>query len=472
MPKFWGRQKEIKLLQEWSREESIFSVVYGRRRVGKTRLIDEAFLAEKVLKIEGLEGQSTRKQKSIFIDSIVEYYKLNIDPSTIDHAQPWRVLFKWLSSLMGSEKMVVFLDELQWLACGQTSLVSDLKYAWDNYLKKDNCIQLVICGSISSFMVKKVLKSKALYGRIHKEINLRPLLLTEINEVFKPERSGAEITLLYMALGGIPQYLEMINKNQSVMLNLTRLCFTRNGFLVNEFTRLFASHFGTNTHYKNIIEYLARNPWASRDVLEKACGMESGGRITEVLENLEDAGFIERYFPVDKTSAVRGARYRIFDPYLQFFFRFIQPNLRLIQRGDDEQNRQNFLPENKFNPWKGLAFEALCLNHHQLLAKHLGFSAVQYQVGSWYGGKFDSKTQIDMMYIRADRVIVICEMKYQSAPIGKKIIEEVEEKVRRYPNKKGFTIERVLVTLSNPTQDLLDEEYFTRIVTVEELMSM
>jgi len=426
---FWGRQKEIAQLRDWDQDKSRFSVVYGRRRIGKTRLIEEAFSKNRILKIEGLEGQSSKEQKSIFIESLVNFFNLKIDPHSINKNQSWRNLFKWLSELIGDTKTIVFFDELQWLAANKTSLVSDLKYCWDNFFKKENCIHLIVCGSISSFMVKKVIKSKALYGRIHFEINLQPLLLPEIQGVFKPERSHADITLIYMAVGGIPQYLEMIDKTKSSLLNLQQLCFRKNGYLVNEFERLFASHFGTNQHYINIVKYLAQNNWGERSTLEKACSLDSGGRISEYLENLEDAGFIEKYFSIDKVNAVRCSRYRISDQYLRFYFKFIKPNLSLIQRGDDSNSIQTYLPDKKFDAWKGLAFESFCLNHHHLISKHLGFSGVQYHVGSWFGGQNHEKAQIDMMFIRADRTILICEIIYQTKPIGKSIIPDVEKKL-------------------------------------------
>ncbi len=472
---FLGRVQEKALLRSWANETngSYLSVIYGRRRIGKTRLVEESFKDATLFKFEGLEGQPTNEQQRQFLARLAE---LSGKPEyRLIKTSRWTdiliILSNYLSEYASNKKpVVVFFDEFQWMASGRTKLVSNLKYVWDNYFMKNNRVHLILCGSACSFLVKKVIRSKALYGRINLEINVKQLQLPEIKNVFQPKRSLWDVVELYMALGGVPQYLEMVDPSRSVRANLERLCFLRNGYLVNEFERIFASHFGTNQHYRRILMHLARNSFASREKLQVVCNLASGGRVTGYLQDLEMAGLVERYTPVDKPRATRVNRYRIVDPYLLFYFRFIQPSLRKIRESTAEPVFSRFVPDRKHDVWRGLAFELVCFQHSHIVAEKLGFSAVNYECGSWFSqAPGQARHQIDLLFVRADRVITLCEIKFQDKKIGKGIIAEVEKKRQGLANPKRFTVETVLVTASDVTEDLKKEKYFNQIVQLEDL---
>ena len=471
---FLGREHESDQLSQWVRETegSWLTVIYGRRRIGKTRLVEEAFRDVPILKFEGLEGQPTATQQRHFLDRLSELsgraeHKLIKTSNWIDIL---KLLSRFLEERWGRQPVAVFFDELPWMACGRTRLVSNLKYVWDNHFTKRNRVHLILCGSVCSFLVKKVISSSALYGRIHQQINLGPLSLPEIRDVFRPRRSLREVVELYMAVGGVPQYLEMVDPTQSVRANLEKLCFTRGAYLVEEFDRLFASHFGTNRHYRKILQHLARHSYASRDQLQSTCNLGSGGRISDYLADLETAGFIERYAPIHKPDSPKINRYRIADPYLVFYFRFIAPVLGRIRQSKGRPSLTKYVPDNRFDVWRGQAFEYLCYRHSQLIAEKLGFGAVSYRCGPWFQrGEAGHGAQIDLVFQRADRVITLCEIKFQSASIGKSVIEEVEQRRAAFPNPKRHTIETVLITASPATDDLRRERYFNRILSLEDL---
>lgn len=470
---FLGRQPEADLLADWASrtEAGHLTVIYGRRRIGKTRLIHEAFTDAEFLSFEGLEGQPTADQQRHFLSRLAE---LSGRPEfEMIKSAGWKEIFvllsKYLQERYGDKPVVVLLDELQWMAGGRTKLVSSLKYAWDNHLKHQR-VHLILCGSVCSFLVKKVIQSRSLYGRIHLEINLQPLTIPEMAGVFQPRRSVRDLVELYMAVGGVPQYLEMVRPADSVRANLEQLCFTKSGYLVDEFERLFVSHFGTNRNYRNILLLLGRKPHATRAELEAACSSTSGGRISNYLEELESAGFIRRYAPVDKPDSTRINRYRIADPYLLFYFRFIQPSLRKIQRSRTQPTLSKYVSDQELDTWRGLAFEYVCWQHADVLAERLGFGAVNYECGPWFtrGGP-NPGAQIDLIFMRQDRVITLCECKFRDAPIGRGVIEEVERKRHALPNPKRQTIETALITASPPTDDLVRERYFNRILQVGDL---
>ncbi len=465
---FWGREAEVGLLRDWARQGSQLTVVYGRRRVGKTRLLEMAFSDARYLRVEGLEGLGQRDQKLVFCRAVARHFD---EPAFLRRRdEDWLDLLEGLSSRLGRSPAVVILDEFPWLAGGRRTLVSKLKHVWDNHFAKDNCVHLVLCGSVSSFMVKKVLRSKALFGRVECELHLRPLPLPAVVPDLCRRRPLIDIAEIYMLVGGVPQYLRLFDYRKSPRLNLHERFFTDNAYFVNEFERLFASHFGSTPHYRSILEHLARHGPSDRDTLVRACNLGSGGRVSQYLENLIMADFVTKYGPVDRPSAGRNARYRISDPYLDFYLRFIRPNLNAIRSPGGRDIVGACLPQKRYYPWRGQAFERLCHEHRQLIAERLGFGAVAYQAGPWFR-QGELGFQIDLVFLRADRVMTICGMKFPDAAkrVGKGVISEMQRKISRLPNPRGLAVDPVLITVSEPTRDLVNEGYFSRILTLHEL---
>lgn len=468
---FLGRQPELQSLAslDFSKKSKI-TVVYGRRRVGKSTLIRKAFEGKRILSFEGLEGESTLIQKKEFLSQL---FKQIAPPSHLLTPSPqssWSDILVYFSQVLSHKSFVVFLDEFQWIAAERKELVSHLKYVWDNYFLTKNKVHLILCGSVSSFLVKKVLRSKALYGRIDLEIHLKPLRFPEVKEGFFKKRSLQESLEAYLCVGGVPRYLELFDEKQSLILNLQRLCFHPDGYLFNDFEKIFVSHFGKNLVYQKIIMALTHKKFMTREELIKKEYETSGGRMTDYLEELVLADFIEKYQPLHKSHTTKLNRYRIQDNYLQFYFRFLFPHRKKIT--DNFYLKKPF-PLHMFQPyriWIGLAFEQFCYQHHDILAQKLGFSAVDYQYGSYFK-RDEQKTghQIDLLFLRADRVATLCEIKFKNRPIGKEVIPEVLKKVEEINLKKNITVEPVLITFSPPTKELLSEGFFTKIITFEEL---
>lgn len=468
---FIGRKAEMERLQTaWNQRESKLTVIYGRRRVGKTRLIEEAFHSQKLIIFEGLEGQPSAAQQKTFLEQLA---KISGQKSYEQfQASNWIDILILLSNYLGRQKTIVLFDEFQWMASERKELVSHLKYCWDNYFTKKNNIHLILCGSISSFLVRKVIQSKALYGRVDLEMHLKSLAIQEMKNFFRPPRSPREWVEIYLCMGGIPQYLKMIDPAQSAGKNIETLCFSKEGYLVHDFERIFVSHFGKNRHYKDILLGLAAKAFRSREELQKICRLPTGGRLSEYLEELELADFIEGYSPVHKPEAEKIKRYRLCDPYLLFYFRFIHPHLRKIRQGEGEVRLSRFVSDQQYAIWQGLAFEQFCYRHHALIAEKLGFGAVRYECGPWFRrADLKSGAQIDMLFIRADHILTLCEIKFQSQPIGKEIISPIEKKVAALKNHFRETIEKVLITASPPTANLQQEGYFHRILTLDTLLA-
>jgi AAA+ ATPase superfamily predicted ATPase len=469
---FIGRESELKTLKGFidTPSRSYITAIYGRRRIGKTRLVKEAYPKSMTIAFEGLEGAGSAEQKKHFIKTLYSYSGKK--EHSMVSSSDWTDLLILLRDYVASLKrpVVVFFDEFQWMAAGRTELVGKLKYVWDNFFLEIGGVHLILCGSISSFLVKKVIRSKALYGRVDKIIQLGPLSFSEVRRGFFKNRSILESLEYYLVMGGVPKYLEMFDGRHSVALNLSNLCFQPNAYFIGEFERLFTSHFGKVIQYRQIVEFLSARKFATRDEIAKHLKAKSGGRISELLENMRLAGFVESYGPVHNPGSTRLRRFRIADPYLRFYFNFIRPLENRITQSNKGVALNHALPDNRYKIFLGFAFENYCYQNATLLASKIGFGIVAYDYGPWFSRKdLVPGAQIDLLFRRADNVITLCEIKHKKN-LGMEVIGETEKKIDALRRQTDQTIEKVLVSAYPPSDKVLNEGYFIKILTAEDLV--
>jgi AAA+ ATPase superfamily predicted ATPase len=461
---FVGRQGWLQVLREFVNEpRSTITALYGRRRIGKTRLVNEAYRGFKVLAFEGLEGEGTAEQRRHFRNTLYRYSRL--EEHRVASATDWTDLLILLLEHVGREPCVVFLDEFQWMAAGRKELVSKLKYVWDHYQGKAR-VHLILCGSVSSFLVRKVVRSRALYGRIDRVIELGPLSFPEVRRGFFARRSVREALELYLVVGGVPKYLELYDQRRSPRLNLADLCFKPGAFFTKELERIYISHFGETPAYRKIVELLDDRRFATRAQLARHLGRTSGGRLSGLLEDLCLAGLVEAYSPLHNPTSRYLQRYRVADPFLGFHYRFIAPQQKRLTRGAVPLHQA--LPDKRYEIFLGLAFEHFCRHHTDLIADRLGFAAVAYQHGAWYR-KPDLATgaQVDLLFKRADNILTLCEVKHRER-VGHQVIAEVKRKAEALTALSNYTVEPVLISALPPTDEVVDAGYFTSILTAED----
>ena len=483
---FIGRNRELKQLRlgNW-RSKAQLVCMYGRRRVGKTALIEEAYRQGfSMFKFEGIEGVSQKRQLHHFLQTLKDYFPA-AGKAAVDSINNWEEALRLLARQLKSksinaqksaQKKVVFFDEFQWMASDRSELVSLFKKVWDQEFSRLPECRFVLCGSVSSFMVRKVIRSKALYGRVDTEIRLEPFTLEEMSQFFKGRRDALEVLETALTLGGIPQYLLELNPDLSLHLNLNELAFSPNGFLFHEFQRLFVSHFGKNPIYEKIISTLALQS-LSADELATKLKTKTGGHFTSLLEDLEMAGFIERVVPLQKQS-VRSkiARFRIHDEYLHFYFRFIAPKKREIQNGNVQFG--SFRVQKTFEQWRGYAFERLCRKNSRMIAETLGFAGIEYVAGSWFQAKnaVSAGTQVDLLFERSDRVLTLCEMKVKApqnpVALAKELKARAEHVLSSYSKK--MTVQQILIVLEPLTQKQLVKlkSCFEQVFTASDLFHL
>lgn len=462
---FIGRKNEIALLQQenW-RDRAQLIVIYGRRRVGKTALVEKAYENELLWKFEGLEDLSPRKQIRHFLFSLG---KLTGDDAIIKNKiDTWEEALLALDNKIGKKKVIIFFDEFQWLASMRKQLVSIFKWAWDNYLKKHKQSKFILCGSVSSFIIKKVLGSSALYGRIDTEIHLKPFSLPECNLFFQKKRLPGEVMEIFMTMGGIPQYLLEVSPGKSLIQNLNDLAFVPHGYFYKEYQRLFISHFSKNLVYEKILRSLARKNVQKNRELANSVKLKSGGTFTTLIDDLEMAGFIERFTPLDKPSHSRLIKIRIVDEFLHFYFTFIESNKKSIEMKTIKG--YELLTGPVFSQWQGYAFEQLCIKHAKKIAAALGFSGIRYEYGSWFHSSPEKKAQIDLMFKRGDKVLTICELKYVNQ-ISSGMISMFEKKIAILDQYFAMPIQKVLISGKKiPIPDKITG-YFDRVLFAEDI---
>ncbi len=472
---FVGRKNEMKTLQAMtSNPLAQVAVLYGRRRIGKSALIREALQnTGKILFFEGLEEQSQSAQIDNFLFQLRQQISWSPPSKT---PSSWRECLSLLTPILKKEKYFIVFDEFQWMANYRHTLVSDLKMIWDQYWSKSKVQGLILCGSIASFMVRDVIKSKAFYGRIQTIIHLKDLQPKDVRELL-PKRSSQETLLNMMHFGGIPLYLRQAQEYLSLSDAINHLGFKPNGYLVDEYQRIFLSHFGKSQNYRRLIEYLGKHMHGvSRKKTSEDLGISVGGTLSLMLDDLESAGFISAYTPFDKPENARLRKYHLTDPYINFYFSFIKGNLKQINANTNGHSSGDLFSYIQATPkylsWLGWAFENFCVRHPHLIAAALGFSGINYRCGPYFKAKTIDQPamQIDLLFDRGDQTIVVCEMKYSMSPIGLSVAKETEKKVEILRSITKKTIVTVLVTNSLPSRELQKSNYFYKIIDIEALM--
>ena len=465
--KLIGREPEQKLLKDLLKSpESEFVALYGRRRVGKTFLVDTVYKDEIVFQITGLNKASVSTQLENFTNLLNARLP---NPSQLlappkSWLQAFDILRKYVESKSGERKSVIFIDELPWLATPKSGFLSALENFWNSWASKRRDIILLVCGSAASWMISKVVKSRGgLHNRITKRIRLMPFTLHETEKYLKNRNVQLDrysILELYMVMGGIPHYLKEINGGKSATLNIDEICFSKDGLLVDEFPNLYEALFSKPERYIDIIKALAIKPRGlTRNEIITQCRLSSGGSTTRILDGLEESGFISKYLAVGNNLKL--ALYKLSDPYSAFYLKFIA-NSRIRGKGSWVRKSETA----SWRSWSGFAFERVCLSHIPQIKKALGIEGVYTEESAWrkQGNSAEKGAQIDLLIDRADHVINVCEIKFSKYPfiITKQCAEELRHKLSSF--QQHTQTRKSLFLTSLTTYGLTENTYSSSMV--------
>jgi hypothetical protein len=310
-------------------------------------------------------------------------------------------------------KRTVFIDEMPWMDSKGSDFVPALEHFWNGWASGEKNLTFIVCGSAASWINRKIFRNKGgLHNRATLQIKLEPFSLSECKEYFDSRNirmNHHDIIECYMIFGGIPYYLNMIDRRYGLPGNVDRICFSRNVLLRDEYDAIFDSVFGDPGKYAEVADAVNRKKSGiTREELAKTLSFPDGGNLTRILKELEESGFIRRYKPFNKKK--NGALFQLSDPFICFRHTWLK------DKGHDDNGSWSALyGSGAHNAWSGYAFEQVCLSHIAQIKKALGISGVYTNTGSWRSnGAGKNGAQIDLLLDRNDNVINICELKYSN----------------------------------------------------------
>jgi AAA+ ATPase superfamily predicted ATPase len=465
-----GRRREKEeLLDIFGSGRAEFVTVYGRRRVGKTFLVNSLFAKEYVFKVTAIMDGNTQRQLKNFAGALSEYGNVGGFELT-----DWFAAFEQLRALLersNKKRKVVFIDEMPWFDTQGSRFIPALEHFWNGWASAQNDIMLIVCGSAASWIVKKLFRNRGgLHNRVTRRILLQPFTLAECR--LYASREGLpvdEVSLLesYMVFGGIPYYLSLINKNLSLTQNISRLCFSYGGELSEEFNNLYASLFRNASRHNLVVEAIGKKKAGiTREEIKKITKLPEGGILAETLDELELSGFIRKYSPFARKK--KGMLYQLVDHFSLFHLAFIKDS-----SSNDPDYWMKMRETQAFRTWRGYAFEQVCLSHVGQIKMALGITGVITHVESWRSEQSDPGAQIDLLINRNDQVISICEMKYSDSELAitKKYAHELRNKRNVFLEETG-TKKAVYIALVTPIGVKRNDYYDTvqSIITAEDLI--
>ena len=448
MDRLIGREQEIKRLDRVMQEtEAQLVVVYGRRRVGKTYLINEYFGHQFAFQFTGAETQTNKEQLKNF-SLVLNDAACTNNKIPSDWTEAFFELRKYLESLDEDRKLVVFFDEMPWMDKQRSGFLPAFEWFWNSWGASKRNLVFIVCGSAASWLSEKVEKNKGgLFNRQTCRLFLEPFNLCQ-TEAYLESRdifwSRYDIVQCYMIMGGIPFYLRLLDKELTLNENIDAIFFNRRAELWNEFEHLYKTLFSNSEQYIKVVEALSKKrKGLTREEIIQATKLPANGVLTAMLSNLEKSGFIRinDRFGMKK----REKTYQLSDYYSLFYFRFIKDRY-----GKDDHFWSNMTDNPARNVWSGLTYEQVCKDHTDQIKKKLGISGIYSEISTWSfpGGEEENGAQVDLLIDRRDRVINLCEIKFstQQYEINKTDDEDLKNKVAVFKNKTKTT-KTIIVTM-------------------------
>lgn len=418
-----GRASEAQILKEITKSKHAeFLAIYGRRRVGKTFLIQQ-FFAEKpyYMQVAGSKDGKLSEQLENFTTGLSNCFFKGIELPT---PSSWRKAFRQLTQLVAdnvpkNKRFVLFLDELPWLATKKSRFLQMLDYFWNTEWSQMPNFKLIVCGSAASWMLENLVHATGgLYNRLTQTIHLKPFDLHDTQKFLHSlgfKYSQKQIIEVCMLTGGVAHYLKMLKKSKSPAQNIQALCFDKNAPLKHEFPQIFKALFEQADDNQKVIEALAQNRYGlTREGIIAKSGLSSGGTLTKRLQELEAAGFIKSYTALGKSK--KDAYYRVIDNYSLFYTQWVaELQGHLIIRPDHWQQQ---IDSGKWHNWCGYAFENICFHHLWPIIQALEVDDVVSIITNWRSNRTETGAEIDLILIRKDQVVTVVEIKGTKKPFS------------------------------------------------------
>ena len=478
---FFGRDAELSEMESlWGKRVASLVTCRGRRRIGKSTLVEEFARRSdaRFIKLEGLRpnrGMTERDQLAFFAAKLSAQTGCDKTPPS-----DWYSAFVRLDRELGDRgRKVVLLDEISWMAQFSRTFPEILKNAWDDLFKKHANLVLVLCGSVSSWIRDEIIENGAFVGRRSLDIVVGELPPSECLKFWGSRSSRMdprEIVDVLSVTGGVPRYLEEVRPSLSALENIKRLCFTPKGVLREDFDDMFNDVITEQPRFSSLVLRTFVDGAKTASEVANALGITKGGDVTSAIGNLVEAGFLAEAGQLNPETGreLREKRFRIRDNYVRFYLKCIEPHKRIIDDGAFEVASLDEL--DGYDSIMGLAFENLVVNNYRMLLPHLHLdgviitSAGPYMRRGTKGVRGRRGCQVDLL-LQTRRTICVVEVK-RMREISREIIAEVDRKVRAIKRPEGVSVRTALVYDGHLAPVAKADGYFDAIVPFSRLLGL
>jgi uncharacterized protein len=439
---FLNRRHEIDWLsQGWPPGRAELRILYGRRRIGKSALLDEFAQDKRHIVYQAVEGTTTDQLRDL-TDAILAY-----QDDQVLRAAPlpnWDAAFAYLARLAAEQPLLVIFDEYQYLAEADPTLASRLQRWWSRQAS-GLPLYLVLCGSYIRFFVKNVLTGPA-YGRITGALQLKPLGYRDA-ALFFPDWSHEDHVRADAILGGIPHYLLQFDPRRSVPWNVQQRILQRGAVLYQDAELLVREELREPRVYFSILRAIAAGATRLSQITEQVQGPDGRANLSSYLATLQELGLAEYRRPVVGESVRRGI-WTIADPYLRFWFRFVQPRQAQLEHGGSVERVYQTAVEPMLDQFVSKpAFEDIC-RAWVLDQANRGVWPTIDRVGAWWGPIPDPRPdqprrqtegEIDVVAAAGQRVVLAGQAKWTAEPVGFTVLNHLRHVVQHLPGADAST---------------------------------
>lgn len=473
--KFIGRKEELQTLNRlYKRGSASLVVVKGRRRIGKSRLIEEFAKGHRFFRFAGIPPT-----KEATIESQLRVFAIQLSKQIGDqgfYADDWSKLFSRLSKETATGRVIILFDEISWMGSKDPDFLGKLKDAWDTELKQNPELLLILCGSVSTWIDKNIISSTGYLGRIAFTLTLEELPLAECNQFWLNKSkyiSPYEKLKVLSVTGGVPNYLEQIDPMLTAEENIRNLCFIKGGPLVHEFDLIFSDLFSHRAPiYKKIVEALAQGSMEIKEISETS-GLAQTGAVSEYLDDLVQSGFLSRDYTwhIESGEISKFSHFRLSDNYIRFYLKYMDKILPKIDKNDFAHKSTSALPA--WDTIMGLQFENLVLRNRKYIQECLRINPDYIVTDNPF---FQRKTQripgcqIDYLIQTTHASLYVCEFKFSKYRVGKNIIPEMQKKIARLVYPKSYSIRPVLIHVNGVHEEVEGSGFFTEIIDFGSLL--
>ncbi|GER93552.1 ATP-binding protein [hot springs metagenome] len=442
---FANRKSELHTLEsEYAKESAQFVVIYGRRRIGKTTLIKEFlknkpyiyFLADRQIEIELIDR---------FRDVVSEYLKYphikEIDFKTWDS-----IIDYWIRHSDFSTKVVVVIDEFQYIARVNSAFPSILQRIWDEKLKSKN-IMLILCGSLINMMYSTTLSyNSPLYGRRTGQLKVEPISFNAFSEFF-PNLRTERLIEFYSVIGGVPKYMEIFNPKKDVFHNIREYILNKTGYLYAEPRFILSDELTETTTYFSILKTIAQGERKMGNIAARL--MTPTQNLTGYFNVLIDLDILERRVPVTEEMPEKSKMglYFIKDNFFRFWFRYVFANQNYLELENTDYVLQKI--KDDFDEFVSITFEDIA--PYILFSKEM-IKKLPFEPDKW-GRWWDRNDEIDLIALnKKEKKALFVECKWSKRPVDVDVMENLKRKANRVEwfkekrkdyfaiiSRKGFT---------------------------------